>query len=282
MPDTETAAAEVPPIVWAGLLETIEREAWVDLCAAAPAEFAAHQGLSVMRIGGVAVLLLGAMDHVQFNRVIGLGVDEPTGEAALDAALARYRSAGVSNFLIHVAPMAQPALRGWLAARGLVPYRRAWAKFWRDDALPPLIATDLKVHEIDAAQAADFSAVICGGFGMPPLLRPWLEALAGRPGWRLYLACEGATPVAGGALYCRDGTAWLGIAATLPQHRGRGAQGALMARRIADAAAAGCSHIATETGEAVPGEPNPSHSNMLRLGFRPVYSRLNYALPAKG
>ena len=114
---------------------------------------------------------------------------------------------------------------------------------------------------------------------MPPMLRPWLEALAGRPGWRLYLASDGDTPAAGAALYCRDGTAWLGVAATLPAYRGRGAQGALMARRIADAAAAGCRHIATETGEPVADEPNSSYDNMLRLGFRAIYSRANYILP---
>ena len=49
-----------------------------------------------------------------------------------------------------------------------------------------------------------------------------------------------------------------------------------MSRRIADAVAAGCRDIVTETGEAVPGEPNSSFDNMLRNGFRVVYSRSNY------
>ena len=37
----------------------------------------------------------------------------------------------------------------------------------------------------------------------------------------------------------------------------------------------------TETGEAVPGEPNSSYANMLRNGFRVVYSRPNYVRAAR-
>ena len=49
-------------------------------------------------------------------------------------------------------------------------------------------------------------------------------------------------------------------------------------RRIADAIAAGCRDIVSETGEAVPGEPNDSYANLLRNGFSVVYSRPNYVV----
>ena len=111
---------------------------------------------------------------------------------------------------------------------------------------------------------------------MPAAMRPWTAALVGRPGWHAYVAYDGTTPAGAGALFCRGGVAWLGVAATIPAYRRRGVQGALMSRRIADAIAAGCRDIVTETGEAVPGEPNSSYANMLRNGFRVVYSRPNY------
>ena len=39
----------------------------------------------------------------------------------------------------------------------------------------------------------------------------------------------------------------------------------------------GCALTVTETGVAVAGEPNHSHNNMRRLGFRSVGLRYNYA-----
>jgi hypothetical protein len=82
--------------------------------------------------------------------------------------------------------------------------------------------------------------------------------------------------VATGALYLRAGIGYLSLGATLPSHRRRGAQGAIMARRIADATALGCRWLVTETFEDSPQHPNPSYHNMLRTGFVPAYRRPNY------
>ena len=49
-----------------------------------------------------------------------------------------------------------------------------------------------------------------------------------------------------------------------------------MRQRIVDAVAAGAQHIATETGEPVSGEVNPSFSNMLKVGFQKAMSRENW------
>jgi hypothetical protein len=77
-------------------------------------------------------------------------------------------------------------------------------------------------------------------------------------------------------LFIDGRVAWLGMGATLASRRQRGAQGVLMTRRIADAIAAGCELIVTETGAPLADEPNPSYGNMLRCGFRPLYDRPNW------
>jgi len=82
--------------------------------------------------------------------------------------------------------------------------------------------------------------------------------------------------VGGGALHIDRDVGWLGIGATLADSRGRGGQGAVMARRIADAAATGCTTLTTETG-ILPGRPNPSLANMLRSGFTLAYERANWS-----
>ena len=83
-------------------------------------------------------------------------------------------------------------------------------------------------------------------------------------------------PIAGAALYQHEGVADLWGAATIPEYRGRGAQGALMVRRINDAAAVGCRWLVSETVEETAENPNPSYHNMLRLGFEIAYLRPNY------
>ena len=142
------------------------------------------------------------------------------------------------------------------------------------------VPTDLRVERIGAAHAAAFAEVACAVFGMPDHLRAWLEQSVGRSGWCHYLAFEGDLPIATGALFVQGDAGWLGLGATLPSHRRRGAQGAIMARRIRDAADLGCRWVVTETGEDLPDHPNPSFHNMLRTGFALAYQRPNFTFQA--
>jgi GNAT superfamily N-acetyltransferase len=105
------------------------------------------------------------------------------------------------------------------------------------------------------------------------------EHLPGRPGWGCYLADAGELPVAAGAVFVSGDHAWLGQATTLPEHRRRGGQSALIAARIGQARAAGATVIVTETGETVDGRPANSYHNILRAGFEPAYVRPNYISP---
>jgi hypothetical protein len=50
----------------------------------------------------------------------------------------------------------------------------------------------------------------------------------------------------------------------------------LITRRLADAAAAGCTHAVVETAEDKPEKPAPSFRNQLRHGFELCYFRPNY------
>lgn len=87
-------------------------------------------------------------------------------------------------------------------------------------------------------------------------------------GFVRYLArCDGQ-PVGGAGLRLTDGVAQLCGAATVPGHRRRGVQSALLGHRLAAAAAAGCD-LATVTTQ--PG--SRSQHNVQRLGFDLLYAR---------
>jgi GNAT superfamily N-acetyltransferase len=245
-----------------------ELEAFRDFYAAAP------QGLGarMTEIDGALCLRLEPLSTVtMFNRVLGLGVGEPATEPQLDEALAFVR--GVEAY-VTVAPEAQPrGLGERLQARGLAP-DRGWTKFSRSTDDPPPATTDLRVERDESGEA--FAEAATRGFELPDLFLGWLRRLGGREGWQCFVAFDGDAPAAAGALFATGRIGWTGIGATVPQHRGKGGQSALLAARIQAAAEAGCEVVVTETGEPVDGQANGSYRNIVRAGFEPQYVRANY------
>ncbi len=128
----------------------------------------------------------------------------------------------------------------------------------RAGALPPSVVV-VGPEERDAV-----AAVCAAGFGSD--LPQWWTAPLGRPGWTQVLRLEEGLPVAAAGLHVADGVARLGAATTVPTARGRGAQTALIAARLALAAAQGA-RLATAT--AAPG--SGSLRNLLRAGFTERY-----------
>lgn len=266
------------PLELAQVEEFGEAEAYADMIRAAPPDVAKQLGLGVRRFESAWALTFEAADMMLFNRVMGLGLREAATPEMLADITRYYKERGLRNFSITLSPNAQPpAAPDWLAAQG---YARGdnWAKMIRSTEPAPTIETDLLIEEVGAEYGEAFATVALAVFGMPPAWGPWIRALAGRPHWHTYLAFEGDRPVATGSLYIKNEIGWLGIGSTLPSHRGRGAQGAILARRIADGIAKGCRWLITETDEETPQRPNPSYRNMVRTGFTLLYARPNYYL----
>ena len=70
-----------------------------------------------------------------------------------------------------------------------------------------------------------------------------------------------------------DASAAFAGASTLPPFRRHGAQTALLAARTSYAAELGAAWVFAETAEPTPPGSNTSFNNMIRQGFRPLYSR---------
>ena len=198
-----------------------------------------------------------------------------------DAAVARvasaYREAGVGRFFFHLHPAAQPQdeIRGWLAAEGLEKYR-GWMKFTRGPTPPPAHGCDLNIREIGPEHAVDFGRIAGAGFGLSAQAAALPAALCGAPGWHLFMAFDGAHPAGTGALFVEDGIGWTDWGATDPDFRRRGCQTALLVARLDKAIALGCRMILTETGEEVPGDPQHSYRNILKVGFSEMQVRENW------
>jgi GNAT superfamily N-acetyltransferase len=221
---------------------------------------------STVEVGGASVLQVPeAPDSPMLNRIVGLGVERPATEADLDRALAAVDT-GVT-FYVAVAPGAGPAeLPRWLRARGLEP-GWGWMAFHRDAQPLPALETSLRVVEVEtAALAAAFGRVVRVSYGLPEAIEPRLAG-AKDVGWTCFLALDDDEPAGAGGVYAAEGVAYLGLAGTLPEHRGKGAQSALLATRIRRAADLGCDVVVTETGERRDDRPSNSYRNILRAGF---------------
>jgi hypothetical protein len=95
-----------------------------------------------------------------------------------------------------------------------------------------------------------------------------MKDLASAPTLVRYLARRDGTPAGGASMRAVDGVCQLCGAATLPEHRRRGVQSAMLARRLDDATRAGCEVAVVTT---LPG--SKSQQNVQRLGFELLYTR---------
>jgi hypothetical protein len=265
-------------------IERVERDAWLDMYQAAPLAYAAEQGMAQALHGTIGLLACRSLPIAEFNRALSVGAEGSFDEAAMDAVRDWLRQHGTADAVLQCPPAGQgDALKAWLHRHGLERRGNGWAKFMRGTAPAQVRANEagIEVRQVTAASAGQFGSVVQGGFGLPDHCVAWFAALAGRPGWQLYLAYLGDVAVASGALFLQGQWGWMGIDATLPDYRGRGAQSALIARRVNDAILAGVLGLTAETGQPAAGEEaaHTSYSNYRRSGFDRVYIRDNFRQP---
>jgi ribosomal protein S18 acetylase RimI-like enzyme len=131
---------------------------------------------------------------------------------------------------------------------------------------PGAMPAGVAIEEVGPT-SEEFARVLPEGHGVPG------EHLAGAvartreqariEGARRYVATVDGEPAAAAVLFAVDGIAYLANASTLERFRRRGCQGALIERRLADAAAAGLPRACVLTGWG-----SQSHANLARAGFR--------------
>lgn len=259
----------------ASRIECIEADAWAELQLAVPVEHRTRIGIQVHRRGHALSLLTSGVENTTVNRTFGLGFDKELSLEQLDQIAAKYASAGIAKWLIQWSPAAKPAdpvaiftARG---GRPVAPTIKLWRPIFVADSVT--ITPGLRVLEIGPEDAAAFEATVAEPLGVPPDMAPGIRSTIGHAAWHFYLVFDGQRAVAGAAMFAHGDGAWLGVSATVASDRGRGAQTALLARRLHDAAALGCKWVSADTRTETPERPNPSYHNMRRAGLEVLYHR---------
>ncbi len=261
------------------LAARIERGA-AALCAdAARARRAAGDDAVILDVGGGVAVWAG--DGSPLNKVAGIGFAGPPDEAGLAAVEEAFAERG-SAVQVELASL---AAAGWAEALG----RRGYALVGFENVLGISVAArasisapgiDVRVATPDEQDA--WLDVVVEGFAHPDaqgvashehfpreVIEKALRELTTGAAFVQFIALREGE-FAGGASLCLsdDGVAQLAGAATLPAHRRRGVQSALLAARLAYAAERGCD-VATITTQ--PG--SRSQENSQRQGFDMLYVR---------
>jgi hypothetical protein len=209
-----------------------------------------------------------------FNAIRGVG---PGTEAELDAALAWFQG-NARPCAVSISPFdASPGMLAHLAERGLRPTRFMTVLYGiptSDHSTriaqphPDFVAPEIVVRR---DESPNLDVYLSLWLASQPA-EEWEELRAlGRAefaDWRCYVALVDGQPAAIAGLYLRDGVGVMASGNTLPSFRGRGCQAALLRRRIADAALAGCDLILSQ---ATPG--TISQRNIERVGLRTAYTQ---------
>ncbi len=228
--------------------------------------------------GGVATYA-GAGSPV--NKLAGLGFGEPMDEEELAWVERAFADRGLP-LQAEVANLADPSICATLTRRGYVLQNfenvlgRALSKsqVGHKEASIEVSLGGPEIHQ-------DWLDIIVSGFASPDtqgvpshesfpreLIEGPMSDMAATSGFRRYLAHHEGVLAGGAGLRLSDGVAQLCGAATLPAHRRRGVQTALLSKRLADAAHEGCD-IAIVTTQ--PG--SKSQENVQRQGFELLYTR---------
>lgn len=225
-----------------------------------------------------------------FNKIVGLGFTAPLDEAALAALEAKY-DARHAEIRVEQATLADPSVAIMLTRRGyeLIGYENvlglALAPPFVDElslGMKQDITAGIEISRVEDDEIKLWIETVADGFlqpdhndGPPPtesfsrdILIDVYEGLVGARHNALYLARRDGEVAGGGSVRISDGLAQLSGAATLPAHRRRGVQSALLRARLVDAAARGCDLAVVTTDPA-----SKSQQNVQRAGFSLIYAR---------
>jgi hypothetical protein len=203
------------------------------------------------------------------NRAHPCGAEAGMGSDSISRLIDLFAAAGVRRFFIWLSPgPAMDLARNWIEKSGLSRIRwTGYPTLCREHHSPVQFKTDLEIRQVGPDQIAAASSQLGGEMLWPGYVRS-----VGNEGFFHYMAFDGSRPVAIAALCIFENIGYLMAAATAEGDRMRGAQQALIAKRIERAEQAACSIQVSETLTML----EHSHCNLRRAGFAEAYKKEVY------
>lgn len=228
-----------------------------------------------MKCAGATVVFDGV--DAPTTQTFGLGLFEQLTAAALDE-IEQFFSERGAQVMHEVSPFAGAVVLDLLCARGYRPFEINNVLYRAVEPPTEVLGASIRVRVVGGDEAQLWSDINARGWThehpeFEDFVRESGVLVVAREGSPCFLAEFDGAPGAAGALTLHQGVALFGGAATVPEMRRRGLQGALLHERMRYAAAQGCD-LAMMVAEA----GSNSQRNAERKGFRVAYTRLKWKL----
>jgi len=232
-------------------------------------------GSEWVTVAGTTVVFDGV--EAPTTQTFGLGMFEEVTEAGLGEMEEFFKCRGTST-MHEVCPHAGVAAMEMLCGRGYVPMEVSNVLYRAVEAPGAGLAEGIRVRTVGADEAELWGAVSARGWThehpeLEGFVRQMGALCVAREQSPCFLAEVDGVAGAAGGLVLHEGVALFAGAATAPELRRRGLQGALLAERMRYAAEAGCD-LAMMVAEA----GSESQRNAERKGFRVGYTRMKWRL----
>lgn len=240
-----------------------------DIWRAAPTDAVIEAGVQMQWFGPLLATVFADLPEIAGLNVIQ-GAAEPGAleDGHLREAIEWTREWEV-DYLVPVASDRPDSGRAeaWLAGQGYEQggvvrkyVRGASRPSWRD-------APGIEVRKLAPRETEGMSYLAAESLGLPDSVGFLFCDLPELPNWHCYVALLDGLEVACGSMLLVDGIAILGLDATAEQARGRGCHSALLARRLEDAAKAGCHTVLAEACDEPGNGGLAAARNLHRAGF---------------
>jgi hypothetical protein len=264
-------------------------------CVEARARVAPDVGAAWIAVAGAMAMFDGPTSPM--TQTFGLGLFDPVTAADLDRIEAFFAALGAPAHH-EVSPVAGPPIHALLTGRRYEPFEftsvmyRPTATNGDQVRLKPDATTEgaasyvasgfsrtspaaLTVRTVGEAEGELWARTAAEGWSDTPGASDYMltigRTFAVTAGTHLYLAELDGRPIAAATLHMHEGVALMAGASTIPSARGRGAQLALLERRLQDGFANSCDLAMMG---ALPG--SISQRNAERHGFRIAYTRVKW------
>jgi hypothetical protein len=263
-------------------LEFAELHAWWDQWEAFPTDLVQQFRFGKHKVGEVVVLTSPVIPFAHFNRVMGLGLPQPTTEKELDDILAFFQAENIKRLELHYIPHTQPPqLKDWLAARGL-RILSGWDRIYRGNE--PLadkteMPASMRVEKVTHAMMEEWATFLITMYNLQPT-KPLLLSLVERHGWHHYALREKERIVAARSMYIHhDGMAWWGIEAPVPgfMMQDFSLDYHLCREIIKDGLRLGAKYFVADIEKPEAEMKHDGYRNFGAMGFKRAYLRNNYS-----
>ena len=199
------------------------------------------------------------------NRICLCGSEGGLTRDGLTEMIQLFDAQRVKRFFVWLSPGSGiEVVREWLGALGFVkvPWTR-YPTLAHCGQPPNSVATHLTIREVGRYEVASARSQ------MEETIMDGYAESVGREGFHHYMAFDSSQPVAVAALVRFEDIGYLTYASTAESFRRRGAQSALIAHRVTQARALGCTQIVSQTLTMLA----DSFANLQRAGFREIYEQ---------